>query len=102
VILAASALAFAALQLGFQRGSRMATAGLATLWTNALPIVAGTVVFHERFPSGLSEAARIAAFAVLVPVAVVLTRSGSRESSPEPSSLRISPRTPLTEQSIKC
>jgi hypothetical protein len=102
VILAASALAFAALQLGFQRGSRMATAGLATLWTNALPIVAVTVVFHERFPSVLSEAARIAAFAVLVPVAVVLTRSGSRESSPEPSSLRISPRTPLTEQSIKC
>jgi hypothetical protein len=75
IVLAASGLAFAALQLGFQRGSRMATAGLATLWTNALPIVAGMVVFHEQFPPGAPGAARIVAFVVLVAAATVLARS---------------------------
>jgi hypothetical protein len=75
VVLAASGLAFTALQLAFQRGGRLATAGLATLWTNALPIVAGTVVFRERFPSGAPGAARILAFLVLVAAATVLARA---------------------------
>jgi hypothetical protein len=81
LILGASGLAFAALQLGFQRGGRLATAGLATLWTNALPIAAGTIVFHERFPRGAAGAARVAAFALLVVAAAVLARAGSREPS---------------------
>ena len=41
-LLACHGLAFVALQLGFQRGGALATAGVATLCTNALPIVAGT------------------------------------------------------------
>src|SRR5207244_7946440 len=41
VVLAAHGGAFAALQLGFQRGRALATAGVSTLLTNALPIVAG-------------------------------------------------------------
>jgi hypothetical protein len=81
LVLLASGLAFTALQLGFQRGGRMATAGVATLWTNALPIVAGTVVFQEHFPSGASGAERIAAFTVLVSAAAVLARTGLHESS---------------------
>jgi hypothetical protein len=75
VVLAVSGLAFTALQLGFQRGGRMTTAGLATLWTNALPIVAGTVVFRERFPSGAPGAARLLAFLVLIVAAAVLARA---------------------------
>jgi len=44
VVLACHGLAFIALQLGFQRGAALATAGVATLLTNALPIGAGVVL----------------------------------------------------------
>src|SRR6185312_17347904 len=47
VLLACHGLAFVCLQLAFQRGSRLSSAGLAVLWTNALPIAAGTVLFSE-------------------------------------------------------
>jgi hypothetical protein len=70
----ANGLAFVALQLGFQRGSALATAGLATLWTNALPIAAGTLLFAESLPAGARGVARIAAFVCVVVGAVVLAR----------------------------
>jgi hypothetical protein len=73
-LLACHGLAFVALQLGFQRGSALTTAGLATLWTNALPIAAGMTVFGEPLPGGLLGAARIAAFAAVVAGAALLTR----------------------------
>ncbi len=62
------------MQLAFQRGGRLATAGLAVLWTNALPIVAGTVVFGESLPGGFGGAARVAAFALVLVGAVALSR----------------------------
>ena len=40
------------LQLGYQRGSALTVAGLATLFTNALPILAGTIVLREPVPTG--------------------------------------------------
>jgi hypothetical protein len=43
-------LAFACLQLGFQRGRALGTIGPATLLTNSLPIAAGIVLFGE--PAG--------------------------------------------------
>jgi hypothetical protein len=79
-VLAASALAFAALQLAFQRGGRLETAGLATLWTNTLPIVAGCVVFREPFPGGAPGLARGAAFGLVVAGAVLLARGGAESS----------------------
>ena len=51
VLLACHGLAFVALQLGFQRGGVLATAGVATLLTNALPIAAGTTIFGEGLGS---------------------------------------------------
>jgi drug/metabolite transporter (DMT)-like permease len=60
------------LQAGFQRGSALTTAGLATLLTNALPIAAGMTVFGERLPAGWIGAVRIAAFAAVVSGAVLL------------------------------
>ena len=51
-LLACHGLAFVALQLGFQRGGRSPRRGSATLFTNALPIVAGMALFHERLPGG--------------------------------------------------
>src|SRR6185437_12613790 len=73
-LLACHGLAFVCMQLAFQRGGRLATAGLAVLWTNALPIVAGTVVFGEALPGGFSGAARIAAFVLVLLGAVALSR----------------------------
>jgi hypothetical protein len=73
-LLACHGLAFVALQLGFQRGSALATAGMATLWTNALPIAAGTILFGESVPSGARGVARVAAFACVVLGAAFLAR----------------------------
>jgi hypothetical protein len=66
----------AVLQAAFQRGSALTTAGLSTLLTNALPIVAGTVLFHEPVPSGWIGAVRIVAFAAVVAGAVLLGTPG--------------------------
>ena len=73
-LLACHGLAFASMQLAFQRGSRLSTAGLAVLWTNALPIVAGMVLFGRALPGGFRGAARIAAFALVLVGAVALSR----------------------------
>jgi hypothetical protein len=74
VLLACHGLAFVALQLGFQRGSALATAGLASLWTNALPIAAGTLLFAESLPDGARGVARVAAFVCVLAGAVALAR----------------------------
>lgn len=62
----------AVLQAAFQRGSALTTAGLSTLLTNALPILAGMVLFHEPLPTGWVGAIRIVAFAAVVAGAVLL------------------------------
>lgn len=80
-LLACHGLAFVALQLGFQRGSALTTAGLATLWTNALPIAAGMTVFGEPLPGGLLGVARITAFATVVVGAALLTRPADESAS---------------------
>jgi hypothetical protein len=80
-LLACHGLAFVALELAFQRGRALATAGVATLFTNALPILAGTVIFHEAIPDGVAGAARVAAFVAVVVGAATL----ARPEHPEPA-----------------
>jgi len=78
----------AVLQAGFQRGSALTTAGLATLMTNALPIAAGMTVFREPLPAGWIGAARIGAFAAVVVGAVLLasrTKAAERRPAGEES-----------------
>jgi hypothetical protein len=65
-VLACHGLAFAALQFSFQRGGPLATAGVATLLTNALPIAAGLAIFAEPLPTGTLGAVRALAFALVV------------------------------------
>lgn len=77
VLLACHGAAFLCLQLAFQRGSRLASAGLAVLWTNALPIAAGTVLFAETLPGGVRGGLRVAAFGLVLTGAVALSRRGS-------------------------
>ncbi len=76
-VLAAHGLAFGVLQLGFQRGSPLATAGTSTLLTNALPIAAGVWLFHEHLPGGLLGLLRVLAFACVVVAAALLVRQPS-------------------------
>jgi hypothetical protein len=81
-LLACHGLAFVALQLGFQRGGALATAGMATLWTNALPIAAGSLLFGESLPPGMRGVARVAAFACVVIGAAALSRPDTGEPAP--------------------
>jgi hypothetical protein len=66
------------LQLGYQLGGALTVAGVATLLTNALPIVAGTIVLDEPVPSGALGWVRLAAFAAVVIGAILLTRPERR------------------------
>ncbi len=65
-LLACHGLAFVVLQLGFQRGGVLATAGLASLFTNAVPIAAGLALFGEGLPAGWPGIVRAVAFAAVV------------------------------------
>ena len=77
-VLACHGLAFVALQLGFQRGSALSTAGVSTLFTNALPILAGMVLFHEGLPAGAVGVVRVAAFVAVVAGAALLASPDAR------------------------
>jgi drug/metabolite transporter (DMT)-like permease len=66
------------LQFGYQTGSALTVAGLATLLTNALPIAAGTVVLDEAVPPGAYGAVRILAFAAVTAGAFLLARPDAR------------------------
>ena len=61
--------------MGFQRGGALATAGVSTLFTNALPIAAGIVLFREEVPGGVLGLVRIAAFISVIVGAVLVARS---------------------------
>jgi drug/metabolite transporter (DMT)-like permease len=96
-LIAAYAFGTLVLQAGFQRGSALTTAGIATLLTNALPIVAGMTIFGEPLPDGWLGAVRIAAFACVVVGGVFLgerrhpvsesqgRRADRPESPPDPA-----------------
>ncbi|HEY3946007.1 MAG TPA: hypothetical protein VGL78_12340 [Solirubrobacteraceae bacterium] len=71
------------LQMGFQRGGALVTAGLATLLTNAIPIAAGMTIFHEPLPSGALGALRTCAFLAVVASAVLLARREDHERRAE-------------------
>jgi hypothetical protein len=71
------------LQLGYQRGGALTVAGLATLITNALPILAGTIVLSEPVPSGALGATRVFAFVAVTIGAALLAApdTGSAQST---------------------
>lgn len=77
-MVASYALGTGVLQMGFQRGGALATAGMATLLTNALPIVAGPVVYGEPFPDGPLRVVRIVSFGLIVAGGVLLAREAPR------------------------
>jgi hypothetical protein len=76
------------LQMGFQRGGALVTAGLATLLTNAIPIAAGMTIFHEPLPDGAFGVLRLLAFATVVASAVLLARQDEQPHEPSSSPVR--------------
>jgi hypothetical protein len=84
-LIASYGLGTGVLQAGFQRAHALVTAGTATLFTNALPIVAGMTIFSEPMPGGWLGAARIAAFTLVVVGAVALARhqKGAADAIPD-------------------
>jgi hypothetical protein len=72
LLCAANMLAFLVLQLSFQRGSALGTAGVSTVLTNALPIAAAILVFGERLAPGARGVVRVIALAAAVASAGVL------------------------------
>jgi len=73
-LIAAHSTGAVCLQFGFQRGDALATAGTSTLLTNAIPIVAGIVLFSERVPGGVLGAIRVLAFVCVIAAAGLLAR----------------------------
>jgi hypothetical protein len=70
-----TALGFVTLQLAFQRGRVLETAGLSVLVNNMIPIGGGLVLFHEALPGGAAGVARVASFAAVIVGAVLLARA---------------------------
>ena len=68
-------------QIGYQTGEALTVAGLATLFTNAVPIAAGTVVLHEDVPTGALGVLRVLAFLTVTVGAILLARPGSQVPS---------------------
>jgi hypothetical protein len=62
------------LQVGYQSGAALTVAGLATLFTNAIPIAAGTVVLNETVPTGILGVVRVVAFFAVTVGAILLAR----------------------------
>jgi len=76
-IWACHGLAFTLIQLSFQRGRALATAGLSSFCTNALPIAGGILVYHEQVPEGTLGALRVVAFVCVVIGAAGHDRGGA-------------------------
>jgi uncharacterized membrane protein len=77
-------LAFTFIQLSFQRGRALATAGLSSFCTNSLPIAGGILVYHEHVPGGVLGALRVVAFVCVVIGAAAVARK-ERAVEPEPA-----------------
>jgi hypothetical protein len=76
------------LQLAFQRGDALTAAGIAELTTNAVPIVAGFVLFDEALPPGGHGILQAAAFAAIVASAALLGRGSRTEPGTPPTRTR--------------
>jgi drug/metabolite transporter (DMT)-like permease len=77
------------LQLGFQKGAALTTAGVATLFTNALPIIAGTTLYDEPFPNGELGVLRGISFALLIAGGALLSRPKPETDSVSDSDLEL-------------
>lgn len=88
----------ALLQMGFQQGRALTTAGIATLATNAIPIAAAMTLFSEPLPEGPLGIVRLISFAAVVAGAVALAPRRAADSDPPTEAPRPSPREPRSRR----
>jgi hypothetical protein len=74
------------LQLGYQRSGALTVAGLATLFTNAMPILAGTIVLGEPVPPGVFGVLRVLAFVAVTAGAFLLATPDRAATARRPPS----------------
>jgi drug/metabolite transporter (DMT)-like permease len=74
-LIVAYAVGTSVLQYAYQHGNALTGAGTATIVTNAVPMVAAFVLFHETLPHGVRAILQPAAFACLVVSATALGES---------------------------
>src|SRR5215472_14047853 len=84
LLLLCHGLAFVCLQLSFQRGTALATAGVSTLLANVASILAGLTVFSEQVPGSAAGVLRGLGFAGAVLGASLLAAT-SRVQQPAPA-----------------
>jgi hypothetical protein len=77
------------LQLSFQRGTALATAGVSTLLANVASILAGLIVFSEQVPGSAAGVLRGLGFAGAVLGASLLAATSRAQ---QPGSGRLSDR----------
>jgi hypothetical protein len=73
-LVVAYALGSIELQSAFQHGDALTAAGVATLATNAVPIVAGVVLLRQTLPGGWHRVIELVAFGLLVASATLFSR----------------------------
>jgi drug/metabolite transporter (DMT)-like permease len=95
-ILGCHVLAFTLIQLSFQRGRALATAGLSSFCTNALPIVAGVTIYHESAPPGILGGLRFVAFACVVVGAAAVAR-GEQDPAARKAAEPVAPERPAAK-----
>ena len=78
-LVVAYALGSIELQSAFQHGGALTTAGLATLATNAVPIVAGIVLFEQTTGGDGQRVLELVAFGLMVAAATLLSRPPTYE-----------------------
>jgi hypothetical protein len=83
LLLVCHGLAFVCLQLSFQRGTALATAGVSALVTNLASILAGLIVFSEQMPWSAAGVLRGLGFVGAVLGATLLAAAG-RVKQPAP------------------
>jgi hypothetical protein len=71
------------LQIAYQHAQALTAAGIATLLTNAIPIVAATAILGEQVPSGILGVLRVVAFVAIIGGAVALARDETPEAKAE-------------------
>src|SRR4029077_12926282 len=78
-LIAGYLLGTALLQAGYQAGGALTVAGLATLFTNVVPIAAGPIVLGESLPPGGLGALRVASFVAVSAGAFLLAEPDPKD-----------------------
>lgn len=72
------------LQIAYQKTRALTAAGISTLLTNALPILAATTILGEEVPPGPLGVLRVLGFVTVIAGAVALSRGGPDAAAPAP------------------